>query len=181
MKKLCVIISIMSLLLVGCGENLMNTPTKKVEMFLDKYKTLDNDVTTQLNDLVDGYSLFDDESKEEYKKLMKKHYKNLNYEVKEERINGDQAVVTTEIEVTDYSKIMTDANSYLANHRDEFSDSNGNYNELLFTKYRINKLKEASETVKYTIDFQLKKENKKWVLEDLTDEQEAKINGMYTY
>lgn len=181
MKKLCVIISIMSLLLVGCGETLMNTPTKKVEMFLDKYKTLDNDVTTQLNDLVDGYSLFDDESKEEYKKLMKKHYKNLNYEVKEERINGDQAVVTTEIEVTDYSKIMTDANSYLANHRDEFSDSNGNYNELLFTKYRINKLKEASETVKYTIDFQLKKENKKWVLEDLTDEQEAKINGMYTY
>jgi len=181
MKKLCVIISIMSLLLVGCGETLMNTPTKKVEMFLDKYKTLDNDVTTQLNDVVDGYSLFDDESKEEYKKLMQKHYKNLNYEVKEERINGDQAVVTTEIEVTDYSKIMTDANSYLANHRDEFSDSNGNYNELLFTKYRINKLKEASETVKYTIDFQLKKENKKWVLEDLTDEQEAKINGMYTY
>lgn len=181
MKKLCVIISIMSLLLVGCGETLMNTPTKKVEMFLDKYKTLDNDVTTQLNDVVDGYSLFDDESKEEYKKLMQNHYKNLNYEVKEERINGDQAVVTTEIEVTDYSKIMTDANSYLANHRDEFSDSNGNYNELLFTKYRINKLKEASETVKYTIDFQLKKENKKWVLEDLTDEQEAKINGMYTY
>lgn len=181
MKKLCVIISIMSLLLVGCGETLMNTPTKKVEMFLDKYKTLDNDVTTQLNDVVDGYSLFDDESKEEYKKLMQKHYKNLNYEVKEERINGDQAVVTTEIEVTDYSKIMTDANSYLANHRDEFSDSNGNYSELLFTKYRINKLKDAKDTVKYTIDFQVKKENKKWVLEDLTDEQEAKINGMYTY
>lgn len=182
MKKILLVFSTVCLLfLSGCGETLMNTPTKKVEMFLDNYKTLNDDVLTQLDEVVNNYTLFDDDSKEEYKDLMKNHYKNLKYEVKDEKINGDQATVTTEIEVTDYSKIMSEANSYLGTHRDEFNDESGNYDETLFTKYRISKLKDAKDTVKYTIDFQLNKEDGKWVLEDLTDEQEAKINGMYTY
>ena len=182
MKKIILMISIaFMLILTGCGERLMNTPTKKVEMFLDKYKTLDKDVLSQLDEVLESEVLFDDEGKDEYRDIMKKHYQNLNYEVKDEKINGDQATVTTEIEVTDYSKIMSDANTYLTQHKDEFNDANGNYDDTLFTKYRLDKLKDAKDKVKYTIDFQLTKINNEWVLDELTDEQEAKINGMYTY
>lgn len=182
MKKLFIALAVSILFLSGCGEKLMNTPTKKVEMFLDKYKTLDKDVTTQLDEVINNEGLFtDDDDKDTYRDIMKHHYQDLTYEIKEEKVNGNQAVVTAEVEVTDYSKIMSDANNYLSSHRDEFNDENNNYSESKFTKYRLEQLKNAKNKVKYTIDFQLTKKNNTWVLDDLTDEQEAKINGMYTY
>ncbi|MBQ9181332.1 MAG: membrane lipoprotein lipid attachment site-containing protein [Bacilli bacterium] len=182
MKKIFLVLSIITVfLLSGCNDTLNNTPTKQVEMFLDNYKTLNDDVLSQLDEVVERENLFDDDSKEDYKDIMKTHYKNLKYEIKDETVNGNQATVSTEIEVTDYSKIMSDANKYLADHRDEFNDKTGKYDETLFTKYRLDKLKDAKDTVKYTIDFQLTKKSGKWMLENLTDEQEAKINGMYTY
>lgn len=182
MKKMLCIFSICSFMfLCGCDQKLMNTPTKKVEMFLEKYQSLDNDVTAQLDEVIDGEDLFTTDQKAEYREIMKNHYKNLKYEIKDEVINGDTATVTAEVEVTDYSKVMSASNTYLEAHKDEFNDDTGNYSEALFTRYRLDKLKEAKDTVKYTIDFNLTKENDEWKLDELTEEQESKINGMYTY
>ena len=51
MKKLLFLVSSF-LLLTGCGTSqLLNTPTKKVEMFFGKYQSLDQDVIDQLNDV----------------------------------------------------------------------------------------------------------------------------------
>ena len=124
---------------------------------------------------------FTDEQKKEYKELMKNHYKNLKYEIKDEVVNGDNATVTVEIEVTDYSKIMTDADSYLENNPSEFNNENGTYDVSLFTKYRLDKLKEAKEKVKYTLDLTLTKVKDEWVLDTISDMDEAKIHGMYIY
>ena len=57
----------------------------------------------------------------------------------------------------------------------------GEYDEKLFIDYRLNKLKEAKDTVKYTIDFTLTKVEDEWKLDPLTDEQENKIHGLYSY
>lgn len=169
--------------LTGCSctnGTLLNTPTKKVEMFLANYQTLDEDVLTQLDEVIDRVDTFNDTQKDTYRDIMKKHYRNLTYEIKDEIIDGDTATVTTEIEVTDYSKIMSEADTYKTEHADEFTN-NGEYDESLFIDYRLEKLKEADEKVKYTIDFTLTKVEDEWKLDTLTQEQENKLHGLYNY
>lgn len=170
--------------LTGCSctnGNLLNTPTKKVEMFLSNYQTLDDDVLTQLDEVIDRVDTFNDTQKDEYRDIMKKHYQDLTYEIKDEIIDGDTATVTTEIEVTDYSKIMTEADTYKSEHPEEFTNTEGTYDESLFIDYRLEKLKEAKDTVKYTIDFTLTKVDDEWKLDSLTQEQENKLHGLYNY
>jgi len=183
MKKIfCLLAAI--LFLTGCSCTnvaMMNTPTKKVEMFLSNYQTLDEDVLKQLDEVVNREDTFDETQKETYRDIMKKHYQDLTYEVKDEVINGDTATVTVEVEVTDYSKIMTDADTYRDENEDEFMNDEGLFDESLFTNYRLEQLKEADEKVKYTIDFTLTKVEDDWVLDDLTEEQENKLHGLYSY
>lgn len=167
----------------SCGNTklTMDTPTKKVETFLSNYQTLNSDVLTQLDEVVNKEENFTEEQKKDYKELIKKHYKNLTYEIKDEVIDGDNATVTVEIEVTDYSKIMTDADSYLQSHKDEFNNAEGIYDVNLFTKYRLEKLKEAKDKVKYTLNLTLTKVNDEWVMDKISDTDESKIHGMYVY
>ena len=95
MKKLLVILSIF--LLVGCELN--NTPTKKIEQFLSNYQILHKDVISDLEGVINKTN-YTGEQKEKYKELMKKQYKSLIYEIKEETIDGNKAYVTVQIEVT---------------------------------------------------------------------------------
>jgi hypothetical protein len=173
------------LLVTGCScsntKLTEDTPTKEVETYFSNYQTLSSDVLTQLDEVVNNEDDMTDEQKEEYKEIMKNHYKNLTYEIKDEVIDGDTATVTVEIEVTDYSKIMTDADVYLEEHADEFNNEEGIYDATLFTKYRLEKLKEASEKVKYTLDITLTKIEDDWVIDTLSDTDESKIQGMYIY
>lgn len=170
--------------LTGCScenGNLLNTPTKKVEMFLANYQTLDADVLKQLDDVVDNEDAFNQTQKDKYRDIMKKHYQDLTYEIKDEIIDGDTATVTTEIEVTDYSKVMMDADTYKNEHSEEFTNDEGVYDESLFIDYRLKQLKDVKETVKYTIDFTLTKIDNEWKLDTLTEEQENKLHGLYNY
>ena len=184
MKKICSFLLVL-ILITGCSCNntklTKENPTKKVENYLSNYQTLNADVLKQLDEAVDKETDFTEEQKQEYKELMKKHYKNLKYEIKDEVINGDQATVTVEIEVTDYSKIMSDADNYLSQNPNEFNNENGTYDISLFTKYRLEKLKEAKDKVKYTLDLTLTKVDDEWVLDTISDIDESKIHGMYVY
>ena len=89
MKKL--VFLILSLLLVGCND-LSNTPTKKAEEFLKKYQSLDSSVISDLNNAINETDL-NEEQKKLYVDIMKKHYQNLSYEIKDETMDGDEAVV----------------------------------------------------------------------------------------
>ena len=83
MKKFVMILFI-PFLLVGCGQKMMNTPTKKVEMFFANYQSLDDSVVKQLNDVANEEELFNSTQRKEYVDLMKKHYQDLKYEIKDE-------------------------------------------------------------------------------------------------
>ena len=180
MKK--IILGIISILLLsGCGEDIFNTPIKKVETFFQNYQTLSEDVVEQLNKVVNEEENFNADQRLAYKELMKKHYQDLTYEIKDEIIDGDTATVTTEIEVTDYSKVMMDADTYKNEHSDEFTNDEGVYDASLFIDYRLKQLKDVKETVKYTIDFTLTKIDNEWKLDTLTEEQENKLHGLYNY
>ena len=131
MKKilLCFSCIIAIVLLSGCSMD--NTPTKKVEKFLDNYKNQDETVLTQLKEMVDSDTLMDETQKTTYSDIMKKQYKDLTYDIKDEVIDGDTATVTAEIEVYDYYKINQDAQTYYDNNPNEFKDDNNDNNNGL--------------------------------------------------
>ena len=204
--------------LSGCSMG--NTPTKKVENFLDSYRKNDSNVLTQLKDMIDSDNLMDENQKESYSDIIKKQYSDLTYEIKDERIDGDKATVTAEIEVYDFYKANKESEEYYNAHKDEFeSNSNDNNNNTVSEKveeaaddvkdaaksaankaknaaenvgealtsdskyinYRLGKLKDSKDRVKYTIDFKLTKKNGSWVLDDIDDETRQKIHGLYEH
>lgn len=181
MKKfllnLCLVISIV--LLSGCDMD--NTPTKKVENYLNNYKTLNNDVLTQLDDIVNQDTIMTAEQKNNYKDILKRQYQNLIYEIKDEVVNGDTATVTVEIEVYDYYKSNKENDIYYTTSPDEFKDENGNIVESKYIDYRLSKLKTYNDRVKYTIDFYLKKVDNTWILQDISEDARQKIHGLYAY
>lgn len=181
MKKLIIILS-MLLALVGCDMGTMNnTPTKQVEMFFARYQTLDNDVLEDLDNVVKEELTFNTTQREKYRDLMKKHYQGIKYDIKEEKIDGDKATVTVEIEVNDYSKMLKDVNAYLNKHPEKFQNDKGEYDEDKFGTYRLEEMEKVKERVKYTMEMKLKKKDNKWKLDKLTDEQMDKIHGVYKY
>jgi len=178
MKKIFLILTI--LLLVGCTD-LSNTPTKRVENFLKDYQTLDEEVLNDLDDVINNDITMDINQVETYREIMKKHYQNLTYEIKDDTIDGDNATVTVEITVTDFRGVLNEAESYLNNNINEFNDESGNYSISKYNDYRLEKLKEAKDKVKYTIYLNLTRVNDEWTLNDIDPITYDKINGMYRY
>lgn len=164
MKKIFLITFILiTILLTGCS--IANTPTAKVEELLGNYQRLDKNVQINYYDLSITRDLSNN-TQEEYNKLIKDQYQNLSYEIKEETIDGNIAVVTTSIKVTDFKKII---NKY---NKNEYPEEE--YHELI-TK----DLKEAKDKVTYTIDFTLTKDNEgNWQVDDLTNEMREKLLGI---
>ena len=179
MKKLLFLV-VTSILLLGCN-NLSNTPTKKAEEFLKKYQALDNSVLTDLNKVVDEDSSLNESQKNTYKDIMKKHYQSLSYEVKDETVDGNKAVVTVEISVTDFKKVLDEANNYMNNNPEQFEDENGDYSVSRFNDYKLEQLKEAKDKVRYTLELKLTKVNDVWTLDTLSQDIYDKINGVYNF
>ena len=179
MKKI-LFLFVASLLLLGCN-NLSNTPTKKAEEFLKKYQALDNSVLSDLNDVVNEDNSLNESQKTIYKDIMKKHYQSLSYEVKDETVDGNKAVVTVEISVTDFKKVLDEANNYMNNNQEQFEDENGDYSVSRFNDYKLEQLKNAKDKVRYTLELHLTKVNDVWTLDTLNQDVYDKINGVYNY
>ena len=74
MKKILSLLGI-GLIITGCSlGNMDNTPTKKVESYLNNYQTLNSNVLTELDSIVNQEETFDEDQKTTYRDIMKKHY-----------------------------------------------------------------------------------------------------------
>ncbi len=168
MKKI-ILVSIFLLLLVGCS--LSNSPTSKVEDLLSKYQMLDKDIEEGINNVVGEETLTPSQGAR-YKDLIEKQYKNLSYEIKDERYDGNSATITVEIEVLDYKKAINEvSSSYL--QRDDYTVEE--YNSA-----KLDALEKVKDKVLYTIDFEVNKDaNGNWRLASLSNETIKKILGMY--
>lgn len=181
MKK--IIISILGVLLVlttGCDQ-IDNNPTKQVEELMSKYQTMDDDVKDDLNTVVDTEEDLSVEQKNRYKKLLEKQYKNLSYTIKDETIDGDNAIVEVEIQVTDLSKVMAEAEIYLDEHEEEFLDETQEFSQSKYTDYKLEQLEKANTKVKYTLELTLTKIDGEWEVDNLTETERQKIHGIYNY
>lgn len=162
MRKI-ISIFIFLLLLVGCS--LSNTPTSKVEDLLSKYQMLDNDIKIGIENILEEETLTQTQ-KDRYRKIIEKQYKNLAYEIKDEKIDGNIATITTEIEVYDYKKTINEINN--------------TYSGELYNDAKLDALEKVKDKVIYTIDFQVIKDNNgNWKLSELSEEIIKKIQGMY--
>lgn len=179
MKKILIVLLL--LLLVGCEKDMNNTPTKRVEVFLSSYQSITEEVEAKIITDVEEMDSLTKEEQDAYIELWKKHYRGLTYEIKDEKIDGDNAIVETEIEVYDYSDIMNATSEYLSKNPEVFQDENGEHSYQKFNDYRLSELKKADSKVKYTIDFKLKKVNDKWILGDLNEEENLKLSGMFNH
>lgn len=177
MKKIIALL-LASLLLVGCDA--ANTPTAKTEELLMKYQKNDQEVLDDLNNVVSEEMTFNETQRQRYTEIVKKNYKDLTYDVKDETINGDTATVEVEIEVIDLTKVMYETENYFQANPDEFT-VDGNYSPNKYTDYRLDQLEQAKDKVKYTLEIRLKKTNNKWAINDLSDIDIEKINGTYKY
>ena len=145
-----------------------NTPTSKVEELFTKYQTLDTDINTGINSILDEQNLSDSQ-KNRYRAILENQYKNLTYQIKEEIIDGDTATVVTEIEVTDLKKSIND-----------LTFDSTIYTKQTYDEEKLNRLEKAKDKVKYTLELTVtKNDNDEWELNALTNEEIKKIQGMY--
>ena len=177
MKKCLLVLSVI-FFLVGC-DVMVDSPTKRVERFLNKYQTVDEEVLVQLDEVIEKEETLNDELKDIYKEVMKRGYQNLYYTIKDETVDGNHATVTVEIEVYDFSKAMKEADDYLIKNEKEFKNDKGEIDNYKFMSYKIDKMKNTKDKVKYTIEFKLTKSNNKWNLDDIDEVTRSKIHGIY--
>lgn len=140
MKKFIVVL--MVILLSACTLGKAVTPRQKVSEFLDKYKNENTDILSQLDETIDT-EITDDDQKDRYRTLMVNQYKNMEYEIKDEIIEDDNAVVEVEVTVYDYASAIKNSNTYLNEHLDEFKKDE---------KETINENDADDETTKDTED-----------------------------
>ena len=166
MKNKIILLGITILLLVGCS--MSNTPTSIVEDLLSKYQRLDSDITNGIDNVLDEQNLTDNH-KERYRKLLEDQYKNMSYEIKDEKIDGDNATVIVEIETLDYKSSISD-----------LTFDSTIYTKESFDEEKLNRLENTKNKVTYTIELNLTKDSEgTWKLNALTNEQIKKIQGMY--
>lgn len=169
MKRFLLLVFLLSLSLFGCS--LSNTPTSKVEELLMKYQKLDSDIKADIETVLSDDTLTL-EQKNRYRALLEKQYKNMQYEVKEEMIDGDKAVVTVSIEVTDFKKVIKEVDG-------EYVDMD-NYSIKEYNDTKLQRLEKAMDKVTYTLDIDvIKDENGNWYVDNLTNLDKKKIQGMY--
>lgn len=172
-KVLYLLVAIVLLTGCSCTANMGNTPTKKVEEYLNKYQSNDDDVLSDLNDVLTNDTTLTDSERNDYNDFMKTHYRDMQYEIKDETIDGDTATVDAEVTVRNYADAVNEANDYRLNNADKFDDEN------TFASYRLDRLKEVTDTETYTITFHLTKENEEWKIDDLSDDDLRKLSGLY--
>lgn len=177
MKKIVTLLLVITVFLTGCSMmKKMESPKEKVAAYLESYQKLDDNVLTDLDLMVDEMDIYNDNQKERYKKIIKNHYENLKYELKDEVIDGNNATVEVEIDVYDYSNALDNTLDM-----DEFKDENGEYDLEAYYDHQLDLLESIDEKIKYTVIFNLSKEDKEWVIEEPSETMNEKIHGIYAY
>ena len=179
MKNILKVFSICLLLLITSACSLGSTPTSAVERLLAKYSNQDEEIVVELDDYINDSKLTEEQNSK-YKSIYLRQFKDMKYEIKEEKIDGDNATVTVQITVYDYYTVNKNVSEYLQKNPDEFKKDE-EYDESLFNDYKLKELEKTNETVDYTIDFSLSKVDNEWQINELTTEQLEKIHGVYQY
>lgn len=178
MKKIYYILvgAILIFLLSGCTTN---TPKAKTEEYLSRYTSLSDAVKEEIDATVSSSGL-NTSNQETYRKVLERQYKNIKYEVKDESIDAQEAIVKVKITVYDLYKAEKNSLEYLNTNYNEFYDNNI-LNQTKYDTYRLNNMLNITDTVDYDINFYLTKKNGTWIVDNPDDTTLEKIHGLYNY
>jgi len=181
MKKLLVMFTCI-LLIVGCSLT-NNTPNKKTKEFLNRYSSLNEGVISDLNLSSEMSGLTTEEHKEKYIGVMKRQYQDMFYEIVEEEVNGDEAVVEVKISVYDLFKARNTAENYTFSNPSEFyvSETDNTRDITKVNEYILEELNKTNEKVDYTIEVNLVKKDGKWEVREFDTVTKEKLHGTYNY
>ncbi|MDD6272764.1 MAG: hypothetical protein PUA90_04530 [bacterium] len=177
MKKI-LSISLIVLSLFGCS--LMDTPSSKVESYLNNYVSLEDEVLSDLDATIENEKLSEN-NKSIYKQVLKRQYQDLKYEIKDETIDGKNASVVVKITVYDLYKSNVNSEYYLNEHQDEFYTIDNTFDSDLYDKYKLDEMLKIKDTIDYEITFDLVKEDNTWVIKEPSREVLEKLHGLYNY
>lgn len=176
MKKLLLVLAIM-FIVVGCNGN---TAKGAVDSYLKKYRNLDSEVLLDLERVVEKENLSND-GEDKYRDVLKKQYKDLSYEIIEEEYDDNISYITVKISVYDLYKAQSDASIYLSNNPEKFYNDNGEYDTNKYLEYKLDKMKDMTDRIEYTVTFTVTKEEDKYIVEQPNEETLEKIHGIYNY
>src|SRR5574344_1342599 len=176
MKKVLILcICLISL----CSCSLTSSPISKVEEYLGKYNTLNEDVVSDINSVISSENLSTN-NQAVYKDVLERQYKDMKYSIKDEKIDGDDAVVTVNITVYDLYKSQKNSSNYLNEHINDYYTDNV-FDEESYVKYRLDNMLITTDTINYEITFTLKKEDDSWILIAPDTNTLEKLHGLYNY
>ena len=175
MKKKLLIFLFTILFITGC--NRMNKPSNEVEKLFINYNSLNSEVLIQLDSVLESENLTDVQ-KDKYKTILKKQYEDLKYNILNEEISNDTAVVSVEIEVYNLNKAIEGAKKYLEENKEEFYNDEELDNEK-FKDYKLDSMLSMNERTNYILELTLTNIDNKWHLDDLLESDRQKIHGLY--
>lgn len=155
------------------------SPSEKVENMMNRYIKNDQEIMNELDATLTEQKLTKAQMTR-YKEIIKDEYSNIKYDIKDEKIDGDEAKVELQIEVKDLYKASKKAGDYLLDHTEEFYTDDV-YDETKFKDYKLKMMEEMTDTIKYTIFIELSNEDGIWTIHELDQETLEKIHGIYDY
>lgn len=163
--------------IAACGGK--SGPASQVKKDLDRIKN--EEVDENLD------SLFSDDSlkgkyAEQYAKFIKK-IQEFDYKIKEEKVDGDSAVVTVEIKTYDFGKAYKDTyDQVLAAAQDGTLTANSDIKSYVYENMFKNLLAVKDKTYTKEINIKCKKKDGKWETEITKNSelQDAVLGGMMT-
>jgi len=163
---------------VGCSIT-NEKASDAVEKYLNDYKSLSDNVLSDIDEIVEKENL-ETVQENSYKDVLKRQYRDLLYTIENESYDGDTADVTVRITVYDLYQAEKTASKYLNDNQDRFL-TNGIYDSTKYLDYKLNEMKNITDTISYNIVFKTIKVDGKWQVEQPGEIVLQKIHGIYNY
>ncbi len=176
MKKIILIICSI-LFLTGCTNTHATDPVKE---YLEKYRNNDQEIQSSIEELLRQENLLEEQD-EQYRMIMKKQYVDLEYKIKQETYNGDEAIIKVELTVYEYEHSRTEAEKYRNEKKSEYVNQDGTWNKEKYADLQLDYMKKEIKRVKYTVNFNVNLQEEKWILETPDHNIIKKIHGIYNY
>jgi hypothetical protein len=115
----------------------------------------------------------------EYQEIYEREYRTLNYEILGEEYDGNTVIIPTLIDVYYLGDTEREVNLDYINNPHDFQNNNQSLNYDKFMQYKLDKMLNTQTKIKYLINFKLSLKNNKWIINELSPSDIAKLNGNY--
>ena len=176
MKKIIIIL----LTIILCACSLTNSPSLKVKEYLDNFNNLDENVIEDMESAIIKENLSSSNTSI-YREVLTKQYKDLKYEIVDEKINDDKSEVKVKVTVYDLYNSRVESENYMNENQSEFFNEENIFDEEKYMKYKLDEMLKTKNTITHDITFNLTKINDEWKIDNIDREVLEKIHGLYDY